>query len=39
MEHIVSCFDKDVKRIEDLLQKMVGLAVVPLKDATRAIET
>ncbi|NOR61040.1 MAG: phosphate signaling complex protein PhoU [Rhodobacteraceae bacterium] len=39
MEHIVSRFDKDVKRIEKLLQKMAGLAVDQLEMATRALET
>jgi len=39
MEHIVSRFDKDVKRIENLLQKMAGLAVDQLEMATKALET
>jgi len=39
MEHIVSRFDKDVKRIEKLLLKMTGLAVAQLEMATKALET
>ena len=38
MEHIVSRFDKDVKRIENLLLSMAGLAVEQMKNATKSIE-
>ncbi len=39
MEHIVTRFDKDVQRIEKLLQKMAALAVEQLQNATLALET
>ena len=39
MEHIVTRFDKDVQRIEKLLQKMAALAVAQLQNATLALET
>ncbi len=39
MEHIVTRFDKDVQRIEKLLQKMAELAVKQLQNATIALET
>jgi len=39
MEHIVSRFDKDVKRIEKLLQQMAALAIDQLEMATKALET
>jgi len=37
--HIVARFDKDIKRIEKLLQKMAGLAVEQMEMATKALET
>ena len=39
MEHIVTRFDKDVQRIEKLLQKMASLAVEQLQNAMLALET
>jgi len=37
--HIISRFDKDVKRIESLLLKMAQLATSQLVNATKALET
>ena len=37
--HIISRFDKDVKRIESLLLKMAQLATSQLANATKALET
>ncbi len=39
MEHIVSRFDKDVKRIENQLAKMADLAIAQLANATKALES